>query len=100
MLTGTVAQPPEHRRTPAGLTIGRFLLEHDSGSQGPQDGGLTRFRIRVRVTDESLLAVVKQLHAGAPVTVMGNLCMADHRAHRQTFEIHARRLYLNQQQTD
>lgn len=100
ILTGVVAREPEFRQTPGGRTIARFPFDHIYPGGGDEGPGAMRFRIWVRVTARDLMPLLRTLKPEQSLTLMGHLCTSGYRAHDQRFEVHARRLHLDTEQTD
>ncbi|MCC5811839.1 MAG: single-stranded DNA-binding protein [Ectothiorhodospiraceae bacterium] len=100
ILTGVVAREPEFRQTPAGRTIARFPFDHVYTGDAEQGPGDIRFRIWVRVTAQELMPLLRSLKPPQALTLMGHLYTTGYRAHDKRFEVHARRLHLETEQTD
>ena len=72
-LVGVIVDAPDRRRSPAGVPVTRFLLEH--GSTQPEAGTQRpiRFRVGVRASGEGPGEFARGLAAGETVRVEGFL---------------------------
>jgi primosomal replication protein N len=92
IIAGQLAGSCEIRTTPAGVPIGRFLLEHFSGQQ---EAGLpreARCRIPVMACGEALVRLARRLAPGARVRVQGFISRANHREGEYRLVLHAARI--------
>ncbi|RMD69244.1 MAG: primosomal replication protein N [Gammaproteobacteria bacterium] len=71
VLTGTLRRAPETRRSPAGIPISRFILEHHSLQREDGRERSASFSIAVVAAGETLQAAVSELRAGDRVKVQG-----------------------------
>lgn len=88
-LAGQVVGSCETRVTPAGIPIGRFLLEHHSGQQ---EAGWPReayCRIPVMACGETLTRIVCRLAPGAHIRVGGFISRANPREGEYRLVLHA-----------
>jgi primosomal replication protein N len=92
IIAGQVAGACEMRVSPAGVAIGRFLLEHHSGQI---EAGLqreVRCRIPVVACGEPLARTAGRLPAGARVRVRGFVGRANYREGEYRLVLHAARI--------
>ncbi len=89
LLTGQVCRAPETRRTPAGIAVTRFTLEHRSPQQ---EAGMQReawCRIVVVAAGETQGLNVASLMEGDSVKVCGFISRADSRQGQSRLVLHA-----------
>jgi len=89
MIAGCVVGPCEMRTSPAGVPIGRFLLEHRSSQM---EAGLARevyCRIPVVACGAPVADTVGALAPGAPVRVRGFVGRANNREGEYRLVLHA-----------
>lgn len=89
IIAGQVAESSGVRTTPAGVSIGRFLLEHHSGQV---EAGLpreVRCRIAVVACGEPLAHIAGRLAPGARVRVRGFVGRAHYREGESRLVLHA-----------
>lgn len=89
MIAGCVVGPCEMRTSPAGVAIGRFLLEHQSSQM---EAGLMRevyCRIPVVACGGPIADVVCDLAPGEPVRVRGFIGRANNREGEYRLVLHA-----------
>lgn len=89
IIAGRVAESSGVRTTPAGVPIGRFLLDHHSGQV---EAGLpreARCRIPVVACGEALAQTAGRLSPGAQVRVQGFVVRANYREGEHRLVLHA-----------
>ena len=89
IIAGQVAESSGVRTTPAGVPIGRFLLEHHSGQV---EAGLpreVRCRIPVVACGAALAYTAGRLSPGAQVRVRGFVSRANYREGEYRLALHA-----------
>ncbi len=88
-IAGRVVGPCETRTSPAGIAIGRFLLEHHSSQV---EAGIPRevsCRIPVVACGEPLADLARRLPSGTPVKVRGFVGRANYREGEYRLVLHA-----------
>jgi len=89
IITGRVAAPCEMRTSPAGVPIGRFLLEHHSRQVEAGFSREVRCRIPVIVCGEPLARTAGQLLPGMQVRVQGFVSRDNPREGEYRLVLHA-----------
>lgn len=89
VITGTLAESPRSRTSPAGVVITRFNLRHVS--ERTEAGQLRKVEcnLRVVVVGEPLAVQVRQFDRGAHLRVRGFLSRAGYRSAENSIELHA-----------
>lgn len=94
VIEGLVVQTPETRVSPAGISISRFTIEHQSMCE---EAGLPRevqFQLAVVATGEGLRPRVAMLQAGRRIRVSGFLARAGYRAAEYRLVLHAQSIEI------
>jgi primosomal replication protein N len=91
IIAGQVAEASPVRTTPAGVRIGRFLLDHHSGQTEAGLAREVRCRIPVVACGEPLARLTEQLAPGVQVRVQGFVGRANYREERGLV-LHAARI--------
>ena len=91
IIAGQVAESSDVRTTPAGIQIGRFLLDHHSGQMEAGLSREVRCRIPVVACGEKLAQTAQQLSPGVRVRVQGFVGRANYREERGLV-LHAARI--------
>ena len=94
IVSGRVSRQPESRQSPAGVTITRFTLEHQSQQH---EDGLPReasFRIEVVCTGKALAAQARSLTMAQPVEVEGFITRENYRDADRKLALHAQQINL------
>ena len=94
IIVGQLAGVCEIRVTPAGVPIGRFLLEHHSDQQEAGMSREARCRIPVMACGDALARIASRLTPGAHVRVQGFVSRANHREGEYRLVLHAARIDL------
>jgi primosomal replication protein N len=92
VLTGTVTRKPATRRSPAGIPISRFGLEHRSRQLEAGGERAVQCWIRVVASGMPLQDAVRRLDQGSRVCVTGFLARRSHRDPETELELHALRI--------
>ena len=79
IIAGQVAGACETRRSPAGVPISQFLLEHHSTQMEAELSREARCRIPVLACGEALASIASQLMMGARLRVQGFISRANNR---------------------
>lgn len=88
-LTGQMVSTCETRTSPAGITIGRFLLEHQSEQVEVNIRREVRCRIPVVACGDTLIQCVRGLSAGSILRVQGFISRANYREGEYRLVLHA-----------
>lgn len=88
-IVGQVVGPCETRTSPAGVAIGRFLLDHRSGQVEAGIPREVRCRIPVVACGDSLAQAAHRLPPGARVRVQGFVGRANYREGEYRLVLHA-----------
>jgi primosomal replication protein N len=94
VIDGALVKAPEVRRSPAGIPIGRFMLEHRSVQS---EAGMQReaiCRVAVVAAGEGFEPQLRSLQPGTMIKVSGFLSRADYRQADYRLVMHAERLEL------
>ena len=94
MLAGRVVRLIPTRRSPAGLPITRFVLDHHSRQVEANHPRDARCRITVMACGESLSRVAAALSVDTVVRVCGFISRANHRTGEARLVLHADRIEL------
>ncbi len=89
VIAGQVAESSPARLTPAGVPIGRFLLDHQSEQVEAGLPRQVRCRIAVAACGEPLARIAERLMPGARVRVRGFLGRAHYREGESRLVLHA-----------
>lgn len=96
IIAGTVCKSPETRHSPAGISLTRFTLEHQSSRKTTGVPRQPRFRIVVVVAGEPLSREAGRLATGDRVRVTGFLSRSDYRRDERHLTLHAETLIRKQ----
>lgn len=88
-ITGQATESCQVRTSPAGIPIGRFLLDHQSRQEEAGFAREVRCRIPVMACGESLARIAARLAPGASVRVEGFVSRANPREGEYRFVLHA-----------
>ncbi len=94
IIAGQVAGACETRRSPAGIPISRFLLEHHSSQTEAGVSREARCRIPVVACGEALAGIAGRLATGAWLRVRGFVSRANHREGEYRLVLHAARIEM------
>ncbi|KAB7628477.1 primosomal replication protein N [Alkalilimnicola sp. S0819] len=94
ILAGRLLDAVELRRTPAGIAIARFALEHEGSWQEAGVERRHRFIIGVRAVGDELCRSVQALPPGTAMRVHGSLVRSQQRSDDYRLLISARRIEL------
>ncbi len=94
VICGSVNGATEVRRSPAGLLIARFLLDHKSTQREAGVAREAHLRIVVLACGEDLAGKAAHLDSGASVQVVGFLSRANNRHGEARLVLHAESVEL------
>ncbi len=89
VITGTLTEQPTSKKTPAGILITRFYLQHESQRSEAGQQRKVQCSLRVVVVGEPLARQVSSFTTGAQLRVQGFLSRAGYRAADTRLELHA-----------
>jgi primosomal replication protein N len=94
VISGSLNGASEVRRSPAGLPIARFLLDHQSMQREAGIAREARLHIVVLACGEDLAGKAALLDSGTPVQVVGFLSRANNRHGEARLVLHAESVEL------
>ena len=94
VLTGRVVKLSDTQRSPAGLPIARFVLDHRSLQQEAGFSREARCRLSVLAAGEQLAPAVAKLSVGVAVKVSGFISRANNRQGEYRLILHAEHIEL------
>jgi primosomal replication protein N len=96
VIAGMVSRAPETRRSPAGIPITRFTLQHKSQQMEAGRMREALMSIGVVASGEALAAVATKLEQGSMVRIEGFLTRSSHRHESCRLVLRAQRIELQQ----